>query len=75
MFLLDKAGLIPVARVPKVMLELTVIACALVIAPPIACSMFPQMAEINANDLEEEFRGRRNANGEIIEKYVFNKGL
>eukprot|EP00349_Pseudokeronopsis_sp_Brazil_P003285 CAMPEP_0202964776 /NCGR_PEP_ID=MMETSP1396-20130829/8873_1 /ASSEMBLY_ACC=CAM_ASM_000872 /TAXON_ID= /ORGANISM="Pseudokeronopsis sp., Strain Brazil" /LENGTH=187 /DNA_ID=CAMNT_0049687149 /DNA_START=500 /DNA_END=1063 /DNA_ORIENTATION=- len=75
MYLLDKAGMIPTARVPKTILELSVITFALWLAPPLACSIFPQFAEVKSSDLEEEFRGKRNSKGEIVEKYIFNKGL
>jgi len=75
MYLLDRAGMIPVAKAPKTVLELSVICFALWLAPPVSCSVFPQLGEIKAGDMEEEFRGKRNQNGEIVEKYLFNKGL
>lgn len=75
MFLLDKAGLIPRARVPKTILELSVITFALCLALPVSVSLFPQQGVASAIDLEEEFRGKRNSKGEIVEKYYYNKGL
>jgi hypothetical protein len=75
MFALDKAGLIPTARVPKTILELTVIAGALYLALPISVSMFPPRGEISANEIEEEFRGKTNSRGEVIHTYYYNKGL
>lgn len=41
LFMLDKGGLIPKAKGPKAALELVVVACALVTAPPLACALFP----------------------------------
>lgn len=61
MFLLDKGGLIPKSRVPKTILELTVITFALWVALPLSVSLFPQRGEIAANELEQEFKGMRNS--------------
>jgi hypothetical protein len=52
MFLLDKFGLIPKAKGPKTILELTVISFALWTALPLSVSLFPQRGEIEANKLE-----------------------
>lgn len=75
MFLLDKFGLIPKARVPKTILELAVISASLYVALPLSVSLFPQRGEIEANDIEPEFRGMRNSKGQIVTKYYYNKGL
>ena len=75
MYFLDRYGMIPAARVPRTILELSVISFALWMAPPISCSVFPQLGQIKVGDMEEEFRGKRNQNGEIVEKFMFNKGL
>lgn len=75
MFLLDKAGLIPKARAPKTILDLTVISIALYLALPVSVSMFPQRGEISAKEIEEEFIGRRNSRGEEVLTYYYNKGL
>jgi hypothetical protein len=75
MFLLDKAGLIPKARGPKTILDLTVISIALYLALPVSVSMFPQRGEISAKEIEEEFIGRRNSRGEEVHTYYYNKGL
>jgi hypothetical protein len=63
MFLLDKAGLIPKSRIPKTILELTVISFALYLALPLSVSLFPQRGEIDANEIEEEFRNKTNSRG------------
>lgn len=39
--LMDKGGLVPKAKVPKTILELSVIAFALWTAPPMSCALFP----------------------------------
>jgi hypothetical protein len=75
MFLLDKGGLLPKSRGPRTILDLTVISFALWTALPLSVSLFPQRGEIAASQLEEEFRGRRNSKGQIVEKYFYNKGL
>ena len=41
LFLLDKGGLIPRAKIPKTALELCVVSFALWTAPPLSCSLFP----------------------------------
>lgn len=64
MFLLDKAGLIPKAKIPKTILELFVIAASLYVALPISVSLFPQRGEITKLDeIEEEFRDIKNSRG------------
>jgi hypothetical protein len=75
MALFDKMGLIPKARIPKTILELSVIAFALWIALPLSVSIYPQQGEMTAAQLEEEFRGKRTANGRVVEKYFYNRGL
>lgn len=55
MFMLDKFGMIPKARGPKTILELTVIAFSLYVALPLSVSLFPQRGEISANEIEPEF--------------------
>ncbi len=63
MALVDKAGLIPKARVPKTMLELTVIGLALWIALPVSVSLFPPKGEVKASEIEPEFRRLTNSKG------------
>ena len=75
MVLLDKFGLIPKSRLPKTMMDLTVITMALCIALPVSVSLFPQRGSIDASDIEPEFRELRNKHGQIITKYYYNKGL
>jgi hypothetical protein len=75
MFLLDSVGLIPKSRAPKTVLELTVIALSLYVALPLSVSLFPQRGEIDANEIEPEFREMRNSKGQLITRYYYNKGL
>ena len=63
MFILDKAGLIPKARVPKTVLELAVITASLYVALPLSVSLFPPRGEIDASEIEPEFRDIRNSKG------------
>ena len=74
-YLLDRFNLIPKAKGPKTLLELTVVACGLYFALPVSVSLFPQLGTIETNKLEQEFRGRYNKNGVLIDKYYYNKGL
>lgn len=75
MYFIDKMGMLPTSTGPKRALELFVVSFALWQAPPLCCAMFPQYGDIKASEMEEEFRGKRNSKGEIVEKYYFNKGL
>lgn len=75
MFLLDKMGLVPRARVPKTILELAVISFSLWVALPISVSLFPQRGEISAKEIEPEFREIRNGKGKIVDTFYYNKGL
>lgn len=65
MFLLDKMGLIPSAKVPKTILELSVLAVALWVALPLSVSLFPQKGEISVNDVEPEFRNIMSTKGTV----------
>ena len=57
----------------KLICELTGIAFGLALAAPLGCSIFPQYAQINADDLEENLQSKcREIN---IKHCVFNKGL
>lgn len=75
MYFLDRMGMIPKARAPRTVLELTVITFALYLALPVSVSLFPQRGEIDASEIEPEFREMRNSKGQIITKYYYNKGL
>ena len=61
MYALDRMGLIPSARAPKTVLELTVISLSLYTALPLSVSLFPQKSSIRAIDIEPEFREKRNS--------------
>ena len=52
MFMLDKLGMIPQAKVPKTALEIGVLLFSLWLAPPISVALFPQKGEIKATELE-----------------------
>ena len=75
MYLIDRIGLMPVARVPRTILDLVVVAFALNNALPLSVSLFPQRGEIEASKLEPEFRNIKNSRGQHIERFYYNKGL
>lgn len=64
-------------RFPKLRLpvEASVCTLAFVFGLPFALSLFPQDARMAADDLEPEFRNRRDAAGRPVTEFVFNKGL
>jgi hypothetical protein len=75
MFMLEKAGLIPKARGPKLLLDISVIALALGFACPISVALVPSQGSIEANKLEPQFREITSSKGSVIEKFYYNKGL
>ena len=75
MFTLEKLKLVPKAKPLRVATEIGVVAFSLWIALPISVSLFPQKGEILARDVEQEFQQLKNKNGELIERYYYNKGL
>ncbi|EGC37114.1 hypothetical protein DICPUDRAFT_77275 [Dictyostelium purpureum] len=66
-----------VQKYPKVKmpLNLAVIAAIFNTSLPAAIAMFPQESTISAKDLEPEFRNIKDKNGEIINEFIYNKGL
>jgi hypothetical protein len=75
MAMFEKFGMIPRARGPKTLLEVSVIAFALWIALPISVSLFPQRGSLKASEIEQEFREMKNSKGKHVEVYYYNKGL
>ncbi|GAM28917.1 hypothetical protein SAMD00019534_120930 [Acytostelium subglobosum LB1] len=66
-----------VQRYPKVKMpiNLAVIAAIFNSSLPAAIAMFPQESTIDAGDLEPEFRGLKDRDGQPIQEYIYNKGL
>ncbi len=75
MAMFERFGMIPKARVPKTLLEVTVIAFALWIALPISVSLFPQRGSVRASEMEQEFRTMTNSKGKVVDTFYYNKGL
>ena len=75
MYSLDRMKLIPRNKALRTIQELSVVGLALWVALPLSVSLFPQKGEILAEKLEDEFKGLKSKNGEVIERYTYNKGL
>lgn len=75
LFIFDKMGMLPKSGLPRTALELSVVTFALWNALPWSVSLFPQNGEIQASKLETEFHNLRSKDGQVIEKFYYNKGL
>jgi hypothetical protein len=62
----------PVLKVP---IELGVICLFLWLALPFACGIFPQKSSISASKLESQFHTMKDADGNPIETFFYNRGL
>ncbi len=75
-FMMDKAGILPKAKGPKLLLDLSLIAFGLGLACPLSVALYPSKGSIEASKLEPEFREITSSKGScVIEKFYFNKGL
>lgn len=72
---IEKMHMMPGNFYMKTLVEGILISGELYLAVPVGVAMYPREGKILAVDLEEEFRNRKDANGEIITEYIFNKGL
>ena len=52
MFLIDKMGMLPKAKLPKTALEIGVLIFSLWIALPLSVSLFPSKGEVSALEME-----------------------
>jgi len=59
----------------RIPLEIAVVTTSLWLALPSAIGLFPQEMEMNARDLEPQFRSLKDKHGRPIETFLFNKGL
>eukprot|EP00347_Sterkiella_histriomuscorum_P004533 403360099 len=75
LYLIEKKNMMPKNFYLRTCLEVSLIACELYFAAPMAISVYPQSATIQSTDLEKEFQELRDSRGEIIREFVFNKGL
>ncbi len=66
-----------VSKNPAVSVPLTtyLVLVAFGLGLPSTVAIFPQMAEIDVKDCEEDFQGLRGKNGLPYEKFYYNKGL
>ncbi len=75
-FLLTKVGMWPTRRVYVAkLLELSLCAVALTFALPMSVALFQQRGMVTNEEIEEEFRSFKGANGQEVKEFYFNKGL
>ena len=74
-FLLDKLGMIPKAKGPKLAQQLVVFTYSIMFAPAMSWAFFPQVCKISSSTLEPEFQNLKDASGNTITELYYNKGL
>lgn len=73
---IEKVGMMPKHPALAVPLQVGLICAQLMFAVPMSMAAFPQIATIQAKDLEPEFQGLRSkVKGELITEFKYNKGL
>ena len=75
LYTIEKRGIMPRNFYARTALELCAIAFELYCAVPLAIGAYPQNGTITAENIEEEFRQMRDAQGQPIRVFHFNKGL
>eukprot|EP00347_Sterkiella_histriomuscorum_P004262 403361121 len=74
-YALEKMHLWPKGRVASKTLELLFCTMSLTVALPLSVAMFKQRGMINYDEIEEELKEIKNAKGEQVREFYFNKGL
>lgn len=73
--LMKAKNLMPRNKMVSILLEGSLCAMALGISLPIAIALFPQEGSVKSEDLEEQFHDLKDAHGNSITQFYFNKGL
>ena len=73
--LLESANLMPKYRPFSIGIELSLLVVHLYCAVPLGLASFPQRGTIGVSELEPEFQNLKNAKGESITEFSFNRGL
>ena len=72
---LERARMMPGNKAGKLSIEITLMILYLYLAAPLGLALYPQQGLIQAADLEQEFQQVRDAEGNQITEFVYNKGL
>ncbi|GAM18850.1 hypothetical protein SAMD00019534_020250 [Acytostelium subglobosum LB1] len=75
MSLVEKLSMVQRYPMVKMPLNLGLLAAIFNTSLPAAIAMFPQESTIDSASLEPEFQGLKDANGDLIREFTFNKGL
>lgn len=73
--MLRAKNLAPQGKIASSALEVSLCALALGLSLPAAIAMFPQQGTVNAEKLESQFQNCKDAEGNIVKEFYFNKGL
>lgn len=72
---IERARLLPKNRAIKFSLDVSILVLELYFAVPLGLALYSRQGTISASELEPEFHAVKNARGELIKEFVFNKGL
>ena len=75
LMILEKVRMMPRNKAGKLTIEITLMILYLYLAAPLGLALFPQQGLINADELEPQFQQIRDAEGHLINEFVYNKGL
>eukprot|EP00826_Nyctotherus_ovalis_P042661 TRINITY_DN441_c0_g1_i1.p1 TRINITY_DN441_c0_g1~~TRINITY_DN441_c0_g1_i1.p1 ORF type:complete len:287 (+),score=90.58 TRINITY_DN441_c0_g1_i1:418-1278(+) len=73
--LIEMVRMTPKGRSGVIAADMLILVFTLTVSMPIALSLFKQELTINKDKLEPEFRNIKDANGNLITQFNFNKGL
>ena len=72
---MERARMMPNNKVGKLSVELSLLCLELYFAVPLGLALYSRQGTISATELEPEYQSVKNARGEIVTEFVFNKGL
>lgn len=75
LYYIEKKRMMPKNPILRTLMEAFWITLELYFAVPVGIAMYPRFASIPSNKLEPEFQNIKNRRGEVIDHFVFNKGL
>jgi hypothetical protein len=75
LYWIEKKRLMPKNFYVRTSLEAFFIGLELYFAVPVGIALYPRYGAIHASQLEPEFQNVTNRRGELVQDFVFNKGL
>lgn len=75
LYWIEKKRWMPKHYILRTIVEAFFISLELYFAVPVGIALYPRYGQISASKLEPEFQGIKNRRGELVQDFVFNKGL